>query len=182
MSETHETKLIPETQWYAIRTKQDFKAEKILLPLCDEVFFPKETVRTPDSRNRVKAVIPHVLFIRTNRANALELERQSRDCLELPVSFWIYRYPTDNEIQPIPQKSIDLLHMLTADSPEGCRIFNRTDFREKERVRVVGGIYEGYQGFVYRVKKNKHVIVRIEGVCMVMLPFIHPDLLEKIDD
>ena len=48
-------------------------------------------------------------------------------------------------------------------------------------MRVIGGQFKGYEGHVQRVKKNKHVIVKIEGVCLVMLPFIHPDLLEPID-
>ena len=47
---------------------------------------------------------------------------------------------------------------------------------------MIGGPYKGYEGYVQRVRKNKHVIVKIEGVCMVILPFIHPDLLQPVSD
>lgn len=168
--------------WFAIRTRQDFKAEKELSGLCDEVFFPKETVMTPGKKTRMKAVIPHVLFIKTSRDRALELEACGRTSPGTSIPFWIYRYPNDNEIQVIRQQSIDLLRLLTADDSTRCRIYTVKDFSINERVRVTGGIFKGYEGFVKRIEKNKHVIVNIEGVCMAILPYIHPDLLEKIDD
>ena len=74
-------------------------------------FFPKEVVLRPDNSKRVKAVIPHVLFIRTSRDNALALEDAGRRNPERSIRFWIYRYPTDNKIQVIPARSIDLLRL-----------------------------------------------------------------------
>lgn len=168
-------------QWFAIKTRQDFRAEEALTPLCDEVFFPKELIAVDSRHKRERAIIPRVLFIRTTRDNALRLEREGREHPESAVPFWIYRYPTDDEIQVIPQSSINLLRLLTADDTTRCEIFNKKDFRENEHVRVVDGPYRGYEGYVQRVRKNKHVIVKIEGICLIMLPFIHPDLLEKID-
>lgn len=168
-------------EWFAIKTRQDFKAAEFLKPLCDEVLFPTEEVTAPGKKTRTKAVIPHVLFIKITRERALALEQAGRQHPELSIPFWIYRYPSDDSIQVIPQKSIDLLRLITANDATRCEIFNKQDFKENEHVRITGGIYEGFEGYVQRVKKNKHVIVRIEGICLIMLPFIHPDLLEKID-
>ena len=170
-----------QTEWFAIKTRQDFKAEEILSTRCDEVYFPKETIKLPEGKTRVRAVIPHVLFIKTTQNNALSLEADGRknDGRSLPL--WIYRYPHDNRIQIIPQHSIDLLRLLTSDDSTKCRIYSAKDFKVKQRVRVTAGIYKGYEGFVKRIEKNKHVIVSIEGVCMVILPFIHPDLLEAVE-
>ncbi len=172
---------IKQSEWFAIKTRQDFRAEELLSQVCDEVFFPKECINTPGQKPRTKAVIPHVLFIKTSRQHALDLEKEGRRCEGAAIPFWIYRYPTDNEIQVITQASIDLLRLLTSDDTTRCEIFNKRDFKENVRVRVTGGFYKGYEGYVQRVKKDKHVIVKIEGVCLVMLPFIHPDLLEQID-
>lgn len=173
---------IERSEWFAIRTRQDFRAEELLSAVCEEVFFPKESILLHGKKIREKAVIPHVLFIKTTRTKALEQEAAGRKNPELSVPYWIYRYPKDNEIQVIPQRAIDLLRLLTADDTTRCRIYTVKDFKVKERVRVTGGLYKGYEGFVKRVAKNKHVVVSIEGVCMVILPYIHPDLLERIDD
>ena len=170
-----------QPQWFAIRTRQDFRAEEILGALCDEVFFPKETVKTVGKKKRLRAAIPHVLFIRTSHQRALDLEKESRLGVNTMVPFWIYRYPKDNRIQVIPDAAINLLRMLTTEGDDRCTIFNKTNFKPMDHVRVTEGIYKGYEGYVTRVKKNKHVVVRIEGVCLVLLPFIHPDLLEKLD-
>lgn len=167
-----------QSEWFAIRTRQDFRAEGALKPLCDDVFFPKRIVANKGERPRERAFIPHVLFIRTTQETALRLERVGREHPEQSVPFWIYRYPNDRRIQVIPQRSIDLLRLLTATDPTHCEIFSKTDFKENQRVRITGGPFEGYEGYVQRVKKNKHVIVRIEGICLLMLPFIHPDLLQ----
>lgn len=169
------------TKWFAIKTRQDFRAEEVLKPFCEEVFFPKEKIRLRTGRTRNRALIPHVLFIKLSHDDAIELEQKSRKLVDVPIPFWIYRYPFDPEIREIPQSTINLLKMLTADDTTQCEIFNKTDFKEKERVRIIGGPYQGYEGFVQRVKKNKHVVVRIEGICLVLLPFIHPDLLQKLD-
>lgn len=171
-----------KSEWFAIKTRLDFRAEVFLAPLCDEVFFPKESIKLPDGKTRIRAVIPHVVFVRTTRDNILELESKGRISPELSIPFWIYRYPNDNRIQVIPQRSVDLLRLLTSDDTTRCRIYTPKEFRISERVKITGGLYKGYHGFVKRIDKNKHVIVSIEGVCMVILPYIHPDLLEKIDD
>ena len=149
--------------------------------VCEEVFAPREIIRMPGKKPRSRSLIPRVLFIKVAPSRAIELENESRKITDvMPAPFWIYRYPRDNSIQVIPQESINLLKMLTAEDTTKCEIFKKTDFRPKERVRVTDGIYKGYTGYVQRVKKNLHVVVKIEGVCMVLLPFIHPDMLEKI--
>lgn len=168
--------------WFAIKTRQDFRAAETLSPLCEEVFFPtEERESAATGRMRLRAVIPHVVFVKTVPNQLLALEQAGREHPELSVPFWIYRYPTDNKIQMISQRQINLLRLLTVNDTTRCEIYNSTDFKESEHVRITGGLYKGFEGYVQRVKKNKHVVVRIEGICAILLPFIHPDLLEKID-
>lgn len=169
-----------QTEWFAIKTRQESRALSELSPVCEKVLFLKEIVRVPGKKNRSKAVIPHVLFIRTTRDTALALEREGRENPERSVTFWIYRYPQDNAIRPIPESSIHLLQLLTSDDTSKCEIFNKKDFMENQRVRITEGNFKGYEGSIVRVKKNKHVVVKIEGICMVLLPFIHPDFLTPI--
>lgn len=178
----HEDKPIAssEAQWFAIKTPKDMTAETFFADKCEEVFFPTQTVKVEGKKDRRKAVIPHVLFIKTTPDNAINLEQQGRQNPLLSIPFWIYRYPSDNRIQVIPQASIDLLRLLTSDDTSECRIYTGHEFHANQYVRVTGGLYEGYEGYVQRVKKNKQVVVKIEGVCMVLLPFIHPDLLQPI--
>ncbi|MDE6683028.1 MAG: KOW motif-containing protein [Muribaculaceae bacterium] len=170
-----------QTSWFAIKTHQDFRAEKELAPLCEDLLFPKEEILIPGKKARTKAFIPRVLFIKTTREKALGLEREGRRQPEQSVPFWIYRYPKDNRIQEISPESIRLLRLLTAQDTTRCEIFTKKDFKEGQHVRVIGGPFQGYEGIVTRVKKDRHVIVKIEGICLIMLPFIHPDLLQEVN-
>lgn len=172
-----------KTEWFAIKTRQEFRAEVELTPICEEVLFLKETIKVPGKRDRIRAAIPHVLFVKTTKREILELEQQGREQPEQTVPFWIYRYPKDHEIQIIHRSSIHLLRLLTSSGTNKCEIFvqNKKDFTKNQHVRVTAGPFQGHEGYVVRVKKNKHVVVKIEGICLIMLPFIHPDLLEPIE-
>lgn len=171
-----------DTHWFAIKTMQDARAEKELASECEEVFYPVNISSLPHGKVRKKAMIPHVLFIKTGKENALRLEREGRLSSLSSVPFWIFRYPKNPEIQVISQKSIDLLKLLTKEDGAECRIHNLETFTPGEYVRITGGLYEGYEGFVKRINRDRRVVVEIEGVCMVMLPFIHPDLLLRLKD
>lgn len=166
--------------WYAVRTRQDFKAEAILAGECEDVYFPKEIRRTPGGIKRLRAVIPHVLFVRTTRPHILELEARSRRDDWKISPLWVYRNHRSSDIHRISEREMRLLQLLTTDSPERCEVYTQTDYTPGQRVRVTGGIYEGYTGTVQRVRKNRHVVVSIEGVCLILLPYIHPDLLSPL--
>lgn len=170
-----------KTEWFAIKTRQDFRAEAEFMSCCEEVLFPKEIVKIPGKKGRMKAVIPHVLFIKTTREKALDMEKAGREHPESSIPFWIYRYPHNNTIQAIPESSIHLFRLLTATDTTRCEIYCKNDFKESQHVRITDGPFRGYEGHVVRVKKNKHVVVKIEGICLVLLPFIHPDFLETVD-
>lgn len=170
-------------EWFAIRTRHDALTAEALRPLCEEVYFPTETIARPGGGPaRVRPVIPRVLFVRATRSQVESLERRSRQVADAPSPpFWVYRHPADRAVRPIPDGQIQLLRLLTSPDPSRCEIFSQTAFRPRQRVRVIGGLYQGHEGYVHRVRKNRHVVVEISGLCLVMLPYIHPDLLEPID-
>lgn len=171
-----------KTGWFAIRTWYDFDAERILGEECEEVFFPKRTVATPTGKIIERAYIPHLLFVKAESIRLRQLEWMSRDPDLFPFRFWIYRYPDEDRVQTIGEQDIHLLRLLTTDGGEGVEIFHNLEMAKGTRVRITGGKFKGYQGVVRRVSRKRHVLVKIEGVCVVMLPHIHPELLEIIDN
>lgn len=167
-------------EWFAIKTRHDLRAEAELEETCQEVFYPKEEIARPGGRSKLRPFIPRVLFVKATRRQLLQLEQLGRRDPEGNLQFWIYRYPAENAIRVIPESSIHLLRLLTSDVADRCEIYGKDELRPDRKVRVIGGPFAGYEGQVVRVKKNRHVVVRIEGICMVLLPFIHPDLLQPL--
>ncbi len=166
--------------WYALRTRNESITKEALSTLAEEVFLPMQQVCDSSGRVRLRPAVPRLLFFRVSENEALQLERDSQTGARkgLPP-FWIYR-STGNTIQTIKPAEINLMRLLTAPDSSRCEIFKKTDFHRGDYVRVSAGTFAGYQGHVVRIRKNLHVVVEIEGVCLIALPYIHPDLLEKI--
>ena len=57
-----------------------------------------------------------------------------------------------------------------------------TSLRKGDRVRIVGGVFEGVEGVVIRVKGDRRVSVCIKGIMAVATAYIHPSLIELIPD
>lgn len=53
--------------------------------------------------------------------------------------------------------------------------------KKGDKVRVLGGIFEGAEGTLKRIKGDRRVVVSIPGVIAVATANIHASLLEKIE-
>ncbi len=167
-------------RWYAIRARRDTLLASLLADEDIETYRPTETVRRPDGTPHTHSVMPHIIFARTTRAHALDIERRGKVPGDRLPPMWIYRYTHDGDIQPIDDDRIALIRLLTAGDDTRCEIYNRQDFHTGQRVRITAGHFAGYEGNVCRVRRNKHVVVRIEGICAILLPYIHPSLLTPL--
>ncbi len=169
--------------WYAVKTLREFEAENSFSAICEDTYLPIERLRDKTGRVvRIKPLIPKLLFIKTTAQEALRLEHDSRERLHRLVPFWIYRGEVGACPKPIPEKEMHLMRLLTADESARCEVYRKTGFRNGDRVRVKAGPFEGYEGYIRRIRNNRHVVVEIEGLCAIALPFIHPDLLELIEN
>ena len=139
-------------------------------------------VRSVVQRDCVKTyiapVVPNLLFICCTRKYIETL------ILNCPGSLYFYRDPERMEPQPIDERQMRNF-MLVTSAPEDCLIHLdevSCDFLLGQRVRVTGGIFQGAEGVVRRIKGDRRLIVSINGITCVATCFIHPALLEPIDD
>ncbi|MBD5387048.1 hypothetical protein HDR70_04070 [bacterium] len=167
-------------RWYALKAARPVALAAALEERGVEIYLPMETVRKPDGTVKKKPLIPKLLFINSAPEKAGELESESRAVEGDLHPFWIYRYRNSREIQPIGEAEFRLFRLLTAEDSMKCEIYRKNEFKVGDRLRVKSGPFAGYEGYARRIKKNKHIVVEIEGLCAIALPFIHPDLLEKI--
>lgn len=129
-------------------------------------------------RTYIASVVPNILFI------CCTMEYVESLILNWPGSLYFYRFPDRIEPQPIDEKQMRNF-MLVTSAPEECLIhLDEVDrkFLMGQRVRVTGGVFEGAEGVVKRIKGDRRLIVSITGIACVATSFIHPSLLESIDD
>ena len=56
------------------------------------------------------------------------------------------------------------------------------DFSQKigRKVRILAGPFEGVVGTIYRVKKDRRVVVTLDNVASVAISYIDPSLLQEL--
>lgn len=57
-----------------------------------------------------------------------------------------------------------------------------SNFKKGDKVKIIGGVFEGAEGYFMRIKGDRRVVVCINGIAAVATAFIHPSLVKKIDE
>ena len=166
--------------WYAIKTTKPLVLASELKARNLNTYLPFEEIPRADGSLRRRPLISRVLFLQSTPEQARAIEEESRKMDSGLPGLWIYRYRTGDDIQPIGEKEFRLFQLLTAPDSLRCEIYRKEEYKIGDRLRVIAGPFAGYEGYARRIRKNKHIVVEIEGLCAIALPFIHPDLLESV--
>lgn len=138
----------------------------------------KSIVQRDGIKSYIAPVVSNILFIHCTRRYIDTLI----ECC--PGSLFFYRNPERTEPQVINEKQMRNF-MLVTSAPEDCLIaLDEVDreFLQGQRVRVTGGIFEGAEGVVKRIKGDRRLVVSITGIACVATCFIPPSLLEPIPE
>ncbi len=154
-------------KWYAIKVFQNKTA-----PL--ESLFKTDNVRyfIPSS------VISSLAFVRESESYITELqETQYR-------SLWFYKDKGSKKPTPIPDREMEMFIFVATAGSKGLLFLgdDRLEYHIGNRVRVKDGPFKGAEGHIKRIKKDRRLVVSIHGVVAIATTYIHPDLLEIIEN
>ena len=119
---------------------------------------------------------PGIVFMRCTREFASDLLSE----------FWgkIYFYldPEHKHPAPIPEKQMNNFILVTSVSDDLIPLGEVTpELLKGDRVRVTGGLFEGAEGVIKRIKGDHRLIVSIDCFTAVATCFIRPEFLEKVN-
>ncbi len=169
-------------RWYAMKAfyNRVTPFKDMLTAAGYPVFVPmKPCPVLVDGVRKVKAVpaIPSLFFLKATAVFVRAFKFDYND-------FLMY-YPEPGTMVPsaINDKEMEMFQLVCKAPDDGLLFFpdNCFDFSEGQKVRVVDGIYKGAEGYIKRIKKDRRLLVRIEGVAVVATSFIHPSLLEPME-
>ena len=194
--------------WYALKVfyGKVFEIEDRLAAMDLETYIPvrkdllkgEEHMRalrrlaTPDDRRRDNQfeqvgpliykrvpVVSSLLFVRAPKDRLKEIETCIKD------KGFIYKTADRETFAVIPDKQMAMFQLVCSSGAEGLDFFaddDLTRYKAGDKVRVLEGPLKGAEGYIKRIRKDRRLLVAIEGFIAVATSFIPPQFLEKVPD
>ena len=123
-------------------------------------------------------VMPSLLFVRCSAVEILKIRRDEW------ASTMVYSNPETKMPSAIPEGQMAMFMLVTSSGDKGLEYLgeDKPEYHLGDRVRVISGILKGAEGHIKRIKKDRRLIVTIEGVAAIATSYIKPELLEKVTE
>lgn len=166
-------------RWYALRAfrrkvfslKADFESKGW------KTYMAMRSVDKPGGSQAFaeEQIIPNLIFVCCPVDELKAYKNKHQD------EFMIYRESSGREPDPIDEKEMEnFMRVVLISNGKDVMLVDMPMPKEGERVRVVDGIYKGAEGIVKRIKRDRKLLVAIEGVAVVAISNIPLSCLEKI--
>ncbi len=172
----------PEAKvWYAIRVtfNREMKVKDDLDLRGIESFIPMKYVMSIRRGRRVKKLVPtihNLIFFHIEPSVMKEYKASTR----LPIRYIMN--PATKKPVVVPEREMKNFIAVAGTYEEQLVYITPKpgQFTRGDRVRILGGPFEGAEGVLQRVKGDSRVVVSIKGLVAVATTSIHPSLLEKL--
>jgi transcription antitermination factor NusG len=181
-------------RWFVMRVayQQEMKAKAF----CDgagnnengkvaECYIPMKYAEVEKRGKKVRKLVPaihNLCFIQAS-GNQMASLKPTMEAAKIPVRYLLDKATGKPMI--VPDRDMEVFIAVSGTNADDLiYLMDGVDEYPKlvseDRVRVTGGPFEGAEGYVVRVKKDRRVMVKISGTCAVLTSFIHPSFLQKI--
>lgn len=130
-------------------------------------------------------MITSLLFVHTLPERLPDIENCLLADNLLDKRGFIYQSADRKSYAVIPEKQMASFRLVTSKGSTGLDFFSADDitrFKEGARVRVKEGPFQGAEGYIKRFRRERRLLVGVEGIVAVATSFIPPELLEIIPE
>lgn len=175
-----------EIRWYVLRVtyQRELATQEQLNKMGINNFVPTLRIRKRNSQGRfywIREVAVHnYVFIQTSKQMIDSLKRHT-----LPHLRYIMRHINgERRIMTVPEREMQNFIAVAGNAEEHIRFLPPEEvmLAEGDRVRILGGPFEGVEGHLIKTSKGKRtaVVIRIEGIAAVVTTSLPMRLIEKI--
>lgn len=165
---------------------RELKIKKSLDEIDIENFIPMhyEIVNTKDGRKRMLVpAIHNLIFVRSTQEVLTGLKMTRKEFEPLRYIMRVSRTEEKaKEIIRVPDKEMEDFIRVASAQDDSIMYLDYNEFigKEGKRVRIEEGTFAGVEGVIKRIKKNKHVVVQIEGVAAIAIAYVPSKYLSII--
>lgn len=131
-------------------------------------------------------MISSLLFVQATEDDIKVIDNDLRE-EKYHVKGYIYKKRNEKDgryfCAVIPNKEMEAFRLVTRNGSEGLEFFSDKDidcFRCGDKVRVTEGPFKGAEGYIKRIRRDRRLIVGIEGIVAIATTHIEPQFLEVI--
>ena len=170
-------------KWFAIRVtyNREMKVKRELDSIHIENFLPMKYRIIIRGEKKIKELVPaihNLIFVYITPEDL----KSYKATTALPIRYIMNRETREPIV--IPEQQMQNF-IAVAGNPTEQIVYLDPDvsnFKKGDKVKIIGGVFEGAEGYFMRIKGDRRVVVCINGIAAVATAFIHPSLVKKIDE
>lgn len=168
--------------WYPMRVtyRREMKVKECLEDLGIESFVPMRW-ENEEGVERKEPAIHNLIFVHSTQQVITSLKMERRDLA--PLRYMMKRNEKgENQVMTVPDREMDNFIMAASVKDSSMFLTDDSDYFSKigRMVRITEGQFKGVVGVVKRIKKNRCVVVRIQGVAAVVIANVPGRFVEEI--
>ena len=179
-----------ERAWYPMRVTygREVKVQEALDTLGIENFLPMHyELVDPGDGNKKRLLVPaihNLIFIHDSREDITLLKTTRREFQPLRYITKHFAESVADNILTVPETQMRNFMRVASVQDDSVIFLDNSDYLSKvgRRVLITEGYFAGVEGVVKRIKKNKHVVVQLEGLAAVAVTYVPASCLRTLDD
>ena len=179
-----------ERAWYPMRVTygREVKVKEALDNLGIENFLPMHyELVDPGDGNKKRMLVPaihNLIFVHDSREDITLLKTTRREFQPLRYITKHFAESMVDNILTVPEAQMRNFMRVASVQDDSVMFLDNSDYLNKlgRRVLITEGYFAGVEGVVKRIKKNKHVVVQLEGLAAVAVTYVPASSLRTLDE
>ena len=173
--------------WFPMRVtySREMKVKVELDRLEIENFVPMTyKLVCADNGNPHRELVPainNLIFVRSTQGRISEL-KTTNEVLE-PLRYMMdHTAEKAHEIMTVPDRQMENFMCVASMTDDSVMFLDENTIvgKEGKRVKIMGGVFEGVEGVIRRVKHCKRVVVDLDGIASVAIGYVPAMLLREM--
>lgn len=130
-----------------------------------------------------RPLITSLIFLKASPEEIVQVSARLKDeqIMGRALGF-VYKTADWKGYASIPDRQMESFRLVVESGQSGLEFYSADEFvlREGDRVKVLDGPFAGAEGYIKRIRKNRRLLVCIEGVIAVATSYIPEKYLERL--
>ncbi len=169
--------------WFPMRVtyNRELKIKEALDKLKIENFLPMRYEWVNTKKILVPA-IHNLILIHSTQEDITDLKMTKKDFEPLRYMISLTQTKDKGHIIHVPDFQMNNFMRVASVQDESIMYLDCNDYINKigKKVKITEGQFKGVEGVIKRIKKNKYIVVKIEGLAAVAITYVPADWIMDI--